>query len=209
MMKTMLFLKGAAIGLAVAIPVGPVGMVCIQRTLNKGRRVGFVSGLGACAADAVYGGVAGFGLSFVYHFILSQQLWFRLIGGLLLVYLGVRILLSPPPHPDSQVQNGTKSLFGAFSTTFLLTLTNPTTIFSFTAIFAAFGAGNLAGHPLAATILILGVFFGSSLWWLTLSGAVSFWRHKFDYRRLLFLNRFAAVIALFYALFILLSLFRT
>src|SRR5574344_1192209 len=175
MMKTMLFLKGAAIGLAVAIPVGPVGMVCIQRTLNKGRRVGFVSGLGACAADAVYGGVAGFGL----------------IGGLLLVYLGVRILLSPPPHPDSQIQNGTKSLFGAFSTTFLLTLTNPTTIFSFTAIFAAFGAGNLAGHPLAATILILGVFFGSSLWWLTLSGAVSFWRHKFDYRRLLFLNRFA------------------
>jgi threonine/homoserine/homoserine lactone efflux protein len=126
--------QGILIGLSIAAPVGPIGVLCIRRTLSEGRGTGFVSGLGAATADAIYGCVAGFGLTFISDILVSQQTWFRLVGGLFLCYLGIRNFLARPVERAASV--GGQGLAGAYASTFILTLTNPMTILSFAAIFA-------------------------------------------------------------------------
>ena len=160
------FLKGFVIGLSVAAPVGPIGLLCIQRTLNGGMRFGFVSGLGAATADAAYGAVAGFGLSAVSTFLVDQAGWARLIGGVFLLYLAARIVLVTPAHDKSGRDGG--SMASAFTSVFALTLTNPTTILSFAAIFAGLGLVETGGDYRLAAILVFGVFLGSAAWWLCL-----------------------------------------
>ena len=116
------FLRGLLIGFSIAAPVGPIGVLCIRRTLAEGRVYGFVSGLGAATADATYGSIAGFGLTFIASFLVSQGLWLRLIGGLFLVYLGLRTFLTKPAAPSADTGGGRLALTGAFASTFLLTL---------------------------------------------------------------------------------------
>ena len=137
MLNLALLWRGALIGLAIAAPVGPIGLLCIQRTLQDGRKYGFVSGLGAASADGIYGSVAGFGLTSISGFLAARQMWLALIGGLFLCYLGLRTFLSQPAEKAVYAQRG--SLFKAYAATFLLTLTNPITILSFMAIFAGLG----------------------------------------------------------------------
>ena len=129
-----LFFEGVVIGLAVAAPVGPIGVFCIRRTLAYGRASGFVSGLGAATADAVYGSVAALGLTFVTDLLVDAEAWLRLGGGVFLVFLGVKTFLSRPA--ERTVAAGRGSLPGAYASTLALTLTNPSTILSFAAIFA-------------------------------------------------------------------------
>ncbi len=197
MIPISLFLRGLLIGLSIAAPVGPIGVLCIRRTLSDGRATGLVSGLGAATADALFGCVAGFGLTFISGALLAQQFWFRLIGGLFLGYLGVKTLLSRPAEVAATVQG--KGLLGAYTSTLFLTLTNPLTIFAFAAIYA--GLGGAAGDYSAALTLIAGVFAGSALWWLLLSGGVSLFRTKFSSRSLLWVNRVSGVVIVGFALF--------
>src|SRR5215204_4695958 len=151
-----LFLEGVVIGLAVAAPVGPIGVLCIRRTLAEGRASGFVSGLGAATADAAYGSVAALGLTFVTSLLIGAETWLRLLGGVFLVFLGVRTFLSRPSERPAAARNG--HLPGAYASTLVLTLANPATILSFAAIVAGLGAGSGGGDALLAVLLVLGVF---------------------------------------------------
>ncbi|HEX5679515.1 MAG TPA: LysE family transporter, partial [Desulfobacterales bacterium] len=133
-----LFLRGLVIGFSIAAPVGPIGILCIRRTLAEGRASGFLSGLGAATADALYGCVAGFGLTVVSAFLVDQRAWIQLVGGVFLLALGVRTLRSKPAERAAQAAAG-RGLAGSYLSTLLLTLTNPMTIISFAGIFAALG----------------------------------------------------------------------
>ncbi|MFH1102531.1 MAG: LysE family transporter [Pseudomonadota bacterium] len=192
------------IGFSIAAPVGPIGVLCIRRTLSDGRAYGIVSGLGAAAADAVYGCIAGFGLTFVSNLLIEQQRWLRLGGGIFLCYLGLRTFLSRPHSQEAA--SGGNGLFSAFASTFFLTLTNPITIISFAAIFTGLGIVSAQGDYFSAGILVAGVFLGSGLWWFILSGIVSFFRTQFDSHKMGWINRLAGIVI---AGFGLLALFNT
>ncbi len=187
-----LFLRGLVIGFSIAAPVGPIGVLCIRRTLADGRLSGLVSGLGAATADMLYGCVAGFGLTFISGFLVGQQLWLRLFGGLFLLYLGIKTLLSKPSEQAAKADGS--GLLGAYVSTFLLTVTNPLTILSFVAIFAGLGLANTSGSYASAFILVLGVFLGSALWWFLLVGGVGLFRTKFNTQGLLWVNRISGMI---------------
>ncbi len=196
-------LRGLVIGFSIAAPVGPIGVLCIRRTLAQGRAAGFVSGLGAATADAIYGCIAGFGLTYVSTFLVSQQIWVRLIGGLFLVYLGIRAWSAEPPGKAASAVG--KGLLAAYASTLFLTLMNPVTILSFAAIFAGLGLASSMGSYASATVLVLGVFIGSAIWWLLLSGGVSLFRVKFDPIRLWWVNRVSGVVLIGFGLFAFLS----
>lgn len=197
-MEISFFLRGLVIGLSIAATVGPMSTLCIQRTVQKGHLYGLVSGLGIATADGIYGSVAGFGLTVVANFLVSQQLWIRLVGGIFLVYLGVKTMLSRPPERAAAVQLRASGLLGAYSSTLLLTLTNPLTILSFAAIFAGLGVAGANKGALAATLAVLGVFCGSALWWCLLTWVISLVRGEFTPTWMLWLNRVSGcVIAIF------------
>jgi threonine/homoserine/homoserine lactone efflux protein len=175
-MELGLFLRGLIIGFSIAAPVGPIGILCIRRTLAEGRASGFLSGLGAATADALYGCVAGFGLTVISGFLVDQRFWIQLIGGIFLLALGVKTLRAVPAERAAAV-SGT-GLAASYASTLLLTLTNPMTILSFAGIFAALGVAETGGDLSAAARLVLGVFIGSAAWWLLLSGGVGLLREK-------------------------------
>ena len=187
-----LFIKGTALGFSIAAPIGPVGLLCIRRTLGGGRLAGFVSGLGAATADAVYGCLAGFGLTFVTSLLVGEQHWLRLVGGLFLCYLGIKTLMTEPAErPATAKENG---LIGAYVSTFFLTFTNPLTILSFAAVFAGMGlAGENRGY-VSALSLVFGVLAGSALWWFFLCGIVGLFRNKLGPRGMKRVNAFAGLI---------------
>ena len=197
-------LKGLVIGFAIAAPVGPIGVLCIRRTLADGRLSGLVSGLGAATADALYGCVAAFGLTAISGFLISQQTWLRLIGGLFLCYLGVRTFLAAPAEKPARAPG--RGLLAAYTSTFLLTVANPTTILSFVAIFAGLGAGITSRSYASAALLVSGVFLGSALWWLLLSGCVSLFRSRFHSRGLRWVNRISGAVISAFGVLSLLSL---
>jgi threonine/homoserine/homoserine lactone efflux protein len=173
-MDPSLLLRGVVLGLAVAAPVGPIGVLCIRRSLAEGRTAGFVVGLGAATADAVYGALAGLGLTIVSSFLVDQRVWLRLVGGVFLCYLGLRTLAARPAEKAAGGGRG-GGLIGTYASAFILTLTNPTTILSFAAIFAAVGVETEA---FTVVPLVAGVFLGSASWWLLLSTGVSLFRGK-------------------------------
>ena len=187
----MLF-RAIIIGLSVAAPLGPIGVLCVQRTLIGGRRSGFFSGLGAATADSLYASVAGFGLTFISVFLIDQMSWIRSIGGLFLCYLGVRAYLASPTDRRESVER--VGLASAYGSTFALTLTNPMTILSFAGIFAGLGIAELGQDYVDAVALVLGVFVGSVVWWFSLSGITSLFRERFDLSRLAWVNRISGLI---------------
>ena len=195
--------RGLVIGFSIAAPVGPIGVLCIRRTLTEGRASGLVSGLGAATADAVYGSIAGFGLTLISGFLVDQQTWLRLIGGAFLCSLGIRTLLATPAEGAAPVKGN--GLVGAYASTLFLTLTNPLTILSFAAIFAGLGLASTSGNYIAAATLVLGVFLGSAAWWLLLSGGVSLLRSRFDARAMRWVNRISGGIITIFGVLALLS----
>lgn len=166
------FLKGLLIGLTIAAPVGPVGVLCIHRTLKYGKVVGVISGLGAASADLFYGAVAAFGLVAITNMITDSSNVIRLVGGLLFLAIGIHMLRQRPTFvsdaSDVKEEKDKPSLLTAWLSTFVLTAMNPGTIIAFTVIFATFGIDSDAGAPGAAS-LVLGVFLGSAIWWCGLS----------------------------------------
>jgi threonine/homoserine/homoserine lactone efflux protein len=199
-------LRGLVIGFAIAAPVGPIGVLCIRRTLAEGRAAGLVSGLGAATADAIYGFIAAFGLTYVSSILIGQQQWIRLIGGLFLCYLGLRTFYAKPAEKPSSAEG--IGLVRVYVSTFFLTLTNPMTILSFAAIFAGLGIGSATGNYSSAALLVLGVFLGSGLWWLLLSGGVSLFRTKLKPRALWWVNTISGIVILGFGVTALLSLVR-
>ncbi len=199
------FLKGLALGFAIAAPVGPIGLLCISRTLDKGRVSGLVSGVGAATADALYGAVAGFGLSAVSSFLVGRQFILGLIGGHVLLILGVKTFKRRPTQTETRNPSRLGGLAGDYASTFFLTLTNPMTILAFAAIFAGLGLPADGSYGSAAT-LVTGIFLGSSAWWLLLSGGVGLIRRRFTPRLLVWVNRVAGVILFGFGVVMLLRL---
>jgi threonine/homoserine/homoserine lactone efflux protein len=195
--------KGLVIGLSIAAPVGPIGLLCIRRSLEQGRVAGLATGLGAATADAAYGCIAGFGLTAISGFLLAHAAWLRLGGGVALCALGIRTFLSRPAQREAQMQ--TDSLLSNYLSTLLLTLSNPMTILSFVALFAGFG---LVASPsyAAAGLLVAGVFIGSGLWWLFLSISVASIRHRLGGRWMQAVNRLAGAAIVGFGLYALWTL---
>jgi len=189
-----LFMKGLLIGFIIAAPVGPIGVLCIRRSLIDGKWSGFVSGLGAATADAIYGSIAAFGLSVISNILIEQKLVLQIIGGTFLIYLGIRTLQSSPAKKPANVKQG--KLFSAYTSVFLLTLTNPMTILSFIAVFAGFGFLVESSHYVNSIFLVFGVFIGSAIWWLLLSMIAGFFRNKLNTQSLRWVNWLSGIVML-------------
>jgi threonine/homoserine/homoserine lactone efflux protein len=198
-----LLLKGIIIGFALALPIGPVGILCIRKTITRGHLPGMIIGFGAATADAMYGCVAALGLTFISDLLVTQHMWLRLIGGAFLLYLGIKTFLTHPVEEMPQA-NG-RGLLGTYVSTLLLTLTNPITIFAFLGVFAALGLrnGNL-GYGSAAT-LVSGVFLGSALWFFTLSYGVTLFRKKINSTGLGWINRISGLLIILFGIIAIVS----
>lgn len=198
-MTLFIFLKGAIMGFSIAAPVGPIGVLCIRRTLSNGMVNGLVSGLGAATADGFYGIIAAAGLTSLSSILIGNQLFLRLVGGAFLLYLGIKTFLSRPSSAsggDDRSQPG--ELLKAYSSTLALTITNPMTIISFTAIFAGLGIGSSGESVSGAMTMVAGVVSGSAAWWLLLSTSFGLLRSRVNERMMLWVNRVSgAVITVF------------
>jgi threonine/homoserine/homoserine lactone efflux protein len=181
-----LLLKGVLAGFAISAPVGPVNVLCFSRTLSKGRMAGLISGLGAATADTIYGGIAGFSISFIIIFLLHEEFWIRLFGGMLLIAIGIRYYFKKPQSLEDENRN--RSTHSDFVSALLLNLTNPTTVLSFLAVLAALGMGQHKSWWLKL-LLVAGIFCGAMLWMNRIAGlaiggfgivtlALSHWSHK-------------------------------
>ncbi len=187
-----ILLRGLIIGFSIAAPVGPIGVLCVRRTLSVGFAGGLVSGLGAATADAIYGVIAGFGLTVISNILINQQNIFRLVGGLFLLYLGVKIFFTKTALQNINAKD--ESFAGMYGSTFFLTLTNPVTILAFGAIFAGLGVVSDGGNYTSAVTLVLGVFIGSALWWVVLSAIVNLFRERFSIQSMRWVNKMSGII---------------
>ena len=202
-MEPIFFLKGLIIGFAMAVPIGPIGVMCIRKTLAEGHTRGLIIGLGAATADSLYSCIAAFGLTFISDVISTQHFWLRLVGGGLLLFLGLKTFLAKRKVPAIPSDN--KGMLGSYVSAFLLALTNPMTIFAFVAVFAAFGLGQRLSI-ISACILVLGVFTGSCLWFLTLGYVAKLFRKKLDAGGLTWVNRISGVLIILSGIAALVSL---
>src|SRR5262245_4155036 len=185
-----LFVKGLIVGFCLAAPVGPIALLCVQRTMSHGRLAGFVSGLGAAVADALYGTLAAFGVTVISAFLMDHRMLFQRIGGAILCVLGVRLLLVRPPESQADTDRG---LFRDFLSTLVLTLTNPMTFIAFAAIFATLGVGAVRGHSVLTAELVGGVLVGSTIWFSALVLFANLFRARFRRSTLVAINRATGV----------------
>jgi len=198
-MSVHLLFKSIVLGLSIAAPVGPIGILCIRRSIVEGRSAGLVCGLGAATADAVYGALGGFALTSLSVWLVSGRVWMTAGGSAFLLYLGVKTFRSSAPTP------AVGSATGAYFSTFLLTLANPLTILSFTAAFAGMGAAAV-GYSGVVTMLA-GVFAGSALWWLMLTALAGAARGRLTPTVFATINRVSGLILLGFGLYTLVGLF--
>jgi len=199
------FLRGVLLGFSIAAPVGPIGLLCIRRSLADGRLVGLLTGLGAATADAVYGGIAAFGLTAVSGTLVAYRTWLGLFGGAFLCYLGVRTFISKPDERHASA--GRDTLASAYVSTFVLTLTNPMTILSFVAIFAGLGVASGADYSRAAMV-VTGVFAGSAAWWLLLSTGTAMLRSKLGEGPMRLVNHLSGSIIVAFGIYAVATAFR-
>jgi threonine/homoserine/homoserine lactone efflux protein len=192
MREVELLIGGIIVGLMIAMPVGPVNILCIHRTLEGGWKSGIISGLGAAVADMLYGAVAGFSITLVVQFLVREQFWIRFFGGILLVIIGISFCFKRPEPLNAQTEDRANA-YSDLRSTFLLTLTNPTTVLSFLAILAALGMGQQRQWWLTV-FLVGGIFCGSMLWWIVLGSIVNLFRDRFNDRNLLLMNRLAGLL---------------
>lgn len=187
--------NGVAIGLAVAAPIGPVNLIVIRRTLRYGQLNGFLSGTGAAMGDAIFAAIAAFGLTAAIDLVIRYETILQIVGGVFLLALGIRTLVSQPHFEDTKEENLSGAMAAVFATTFFLTITNPATMLGFIAIFGGVAGLADAGEDYehAATI-VLAVMAGSALWWAGLSGFVSLFRQKMNDRLLILVNRVSGVL---------------
>jgi len=184
-----LLLRGAAAGLAISAPVGPVNVLCISRTLTKGRLAGVIAGLGAATADTFYGAIAGFSISVVIAMLIRNEFWIRLVGGILLIGIGAHYCFKRPrPRVEARKEAGHSD----YTTALLLNLTNPTTVLSFLAVLAALGMRHHREWWL--TLLVIGgIFGGAMLWWTTLALVAGRFRSRFDDGAMVWMDRIAGI----------------
>ncbi len=185
-----ILVKGVAIGIAVSAPMGPIGVLCVQKTVNKGRKIGFLSGLGAAAADSVYAIIAAFGLGFMQKFFTDNQFVLQVVGVVVLMFLGLKIFFT---NPVTQIRKQAKrkypGIFEDFISVFFLTLSNPLTILFFGASIAALGIFDAEHTIISQLVIVAGVFIGAAIWWFSITSIVNLFRHKFRLKQLWWMNK--------------------
>lgn len=199
-----LFLKGFLLGFSIAAPIGPIGILCIRTTIAQGFLAGFICGCGAATASSLYGALAGFGLTMVCDFLIAHRLFIGLFGGLFLLYLGIKTMLSKPAQASVLTQHD--ALSKIYGVTFFMALTNPMTILSYTAVFA--GLGVEQNSCVSAWPLVMGIFMGSLCWWLILSSFISAFRTKLNLSTMTIINKVSGLCVVGFALYILLDTLR-
>lgn len=206
-MKINLLLQGVLMGLVVAVPVGPLGLLSISRALSMGAWYGLFSGLGIATADAFVAGAAALGISLISDFLTDHQFALRFIGGIFLCYLGLKIYRTQAIREPSGASTA-NGLLGAYVSTFLLTCSNPVTILAFVAIYAAWNIQSLSGHYAGAALLSIGVFTGSAAWWVALFVGLTGFRDRFNLRVLWWIHRISGAGIAAFGVVILVSLTR-
>jgi len=186
-----LFFKGLIIGVMVSIPLGPIGLMIVRKTVNKNRLSGVMSGLGVALADSMYAVIAGFSLTYILNFIKSHILIFQIIGAAVLILLGLNIFFKNPIKELRKFRRKGGSYLQDFIFSFLITLSNPAAVFIFLAILTGSGIVLSISEPYDAFFIIAGVFTGGSFWWLTLVITIGSFKHKFNLRILWWFNKIA------------------
>ncbi len=199
--------KGILVGLSVSVPLGPIGVLCIQRTLNKGYISGIISGTGASFADIIYAVIAGFGITFISDFLIAQQSIIRIVGGLFLIFVGIKIYLSNPIKQIREQRTKGKRYLTDFITSFLVTISNPITILAFGVIFSSFSMIDKSTEPVEISMILASVFAGALLWWMTLISIVSLFKKKIRLRNLFWINKITGVLIVIFAIIVVISAF--
>ena len=206
-MELQLLIKGIIVGLVVSTPIGPMGVLCVQRTLNKGKSSGFSSGMGIATADAIFALIAGLGISFIIHFLSEQQLIIKIIGGLVIAFIGLRIFIANPVKQLKKHRREGKNLFEDFISILFMALSNPLTVFLYIAIFAGLNLHDVAAGYSSALLVVAGVFVGASISWFAISTVVNYFRAKIRLRKLMWINRIAGITIILFGVFAICSLF--
>jgi threonine/homoserine/homoserine lactone efflux protein len=188
------FFKGFLVGIIISAPIGPVGALCIQRTMNNGKLSGILSGIGAAVGDSIFTLIAVFGLSFISGFLDEKEAWFRIAGGIILLYFGLRVYLSKPQ--DFSKKNNDVNHFGTIGSALLLTISNPLVIFSIIAVFAVLGIVNPTSSYPSTALLILGVFSGAVFLWIVTCNILSNYRARMGQKGVLLINRITGLFIL-------------
>ena len=197
----LVFIQGVVIGFSIAAPVGPIGVLCIRRTLAKGMVAGVISGLGAATADAIYGIIAICGVSALSVVLLEYKTYLHFIGGTFLLYMGYKIFKALPASVEAAEGDSEETILRDYVSTVFLTLTNPMTIFSFAAILAGLDIETQGAGYLAPALLVGGVFIGSMFWWLCLSIMVNLLRRNFSRSWLKLVNRISGLVIIGFSIF--------
>ncbi len=201
-------IKGIVVGLMVSVPLGPMGVLIIQKTLHKGKLAGFIAGLGAASADTFYAVVATFGFGFIVNFIESQEFWLQFAGSIVVVIIGLKIYFANPIKQYKAQREAKVGFFSDFVSLFFLTASNPVVVFFFIATFAGTSIFGTEPTMVNEAMVIIGVFLGATFWWYTLSTIIDLFRKKFRLRSLFVINRVSGVIISILGLFMFISLFE-
>ncbi|WP_065218142.1 MULTISPECIES: LysE family translocator [Butyricimonas] len=202
--------KGMLVGLMVSIPLGPMGVLIIQKTLHKGALSGFIAGMGAASADLFYAAVAAFGLGFVINIVQAHELLLQIIGGIFLIVIGLKIYFDNPIRQIRQRRQGRVSktgLLGDYLSLFFLTVSNPITVVVFMAVFAGMSVFGESSSLLGEVLVVSGVLLGGGVWWYTLSTLVNIFRKKFRLRVLITINRVSGMVITVLGALVILSAF--
>lgn len=207
-MSFWLFFKGIIMGLLVSAPLGPVGVVCIQRTINRGVKSGFISGIGAAAADTVYAIIAVLGLGFVINFIKEEKYWIQLVGAIIIILFAIKIFYTNPAVEVRNKRNKKSKPFEEFVSIFFVTLSNPAVFFAFIAFFAWFNVVSEENtNYFSALLLVAGIFAGALSWWYILSALISKFRKRIRLKNIWWLNKIMGIIVFICGVFALVELF--
>ena len=206
-MEIEFLVKGIVVGFLASIPLGPVGVLCIQRTINKGRTSGLFSGMGAATVDSFFALVAALGLTFIINFIEEQQFYIQLLGGGVLIFLGTRIFNTNPIQQIRRHRKKKNKLVEDFLSVLFLTLSNPLAVFLFVAAFAGIGLVTSKDSSVKSSLIIAGVFLGATFWWASLTFFVDLFRKKFRLKQLWWINKIAGVIIIVFGIAAMLSVF--
>lgn len=198
-------LEGITIGLCTSIPVGPIAILIIQRTLQKGRLHGFFSGLGAATSDTFYALLALLGLSVVLSFIQDNKLIIQIVGSAVMMLFGIYIFFQNPAKNIEKSKTDKTSYWQEYFTSFILTLSNPLMIFLYLGLFAQFNFISADSNPFIIVVGICSVFVGASLWWFLITLLASTFRKRFNIRGLWILNKATGILIVTLSLIALIS----
>ncbi len=201
------FIKGLIVGFLASIPLGPVGVLCIQRTINKGRFSGIVSGMGAATVDSFFALVAALGLTYIINFIEEQHFFIQLIGGGVLIFLGIKIFTTNPVKQIRRHRRKKNKLIEDYLSVLFLTLSNPLAVFLFVAAFAGIGMVTSRDSSLKSSLIIAGVFAGAMSWWAVLTFFIDLFRKRFRLKQLWWINKIAGVVIMVFGIAAMLSVF--